>query len=290
MSSLNVIDVSQYNGTIDWSSVEADGAIIRCGIRGWGSTGTLQQDTKFAANAAGAAAAGVPFGLYFVTQATSTAEAEEEAEYCLQLVSGLDLTFPIYLDVEEAGGANGKGRADSLSKSARTKYAAAFCTAIEAAGYTAGVYANLNWWTSYLVASELAGWSCWCASTGTSTVPDPGITLDAWQHTFTGSDPGVSGNVDKSYFYRDFIAERIESKVAALTQDEFDEFAENWWTRKRQSLQALGGSDWSEEARTWAEKNEIYIGGTSGFMWQDLQTREQTAQVLQRLAAKLGLE
>lgn len=195
---MRVIDVSEFNGAISWQKVvnSCDGAIIRAGYRGY-SRGTLAKDENFNANIKAASAAGVPIGVYFVTQAISEAEAREEARYTMELVKGYKLTLPIFIDSEDAN--NGAGRADSgkLSRETRTAILYAFCDEIQKEGYATGIYAS-EWWLENLVdLSKLKSFYLWVAKYSTY---EPAIAWDAWQYTSSGRVDGVIGNVDLSDF------------------------------------------------------------------------------------------
>ena len=270
---LEVIDVSYANGKVNWSAVEADAAIIRMGYRGYGSAGTLKTDTQWQNNISGAESAGKPYGCYWFSQAISETEAEEEAAYCISLLAGHTPQFPIYLDSEYAN--NGNGRGDSLSKADRTKYALVWCQAMTAAGYKAGVYASEDWWKNNLNVSDLTDYSIWCAKVSSKS-PSIGADYDGWQYTFTGSDAGVSGNVDKSHFYTDFA----ESEEDTVTYDEWKSFMEQY----RAELQAEEGSSWSADDREWAVSAGLFQGSDSGYLWKDFLTREQAAALFHRQA------
>ena len=100
------IDVSVYQGDIDWEAVKADGidyAIIRLGFRGYGSTGSMNLDENFIANIEGATAAGLDVGVYFFSQAITPEEAREEAEFVLHYLEGYELTYPVVFDWEVIG-------------------------------------------------------------------------------------------------------------------------------------------------------------------------------------------
>ena len=274
---IDAIDLSYANGSVRWPAVEADAVIIRMGYRGYGS-GALKTDAQWAKNIAGAERAGKPYGCYWFSQAVSEDEAEEEAAYCIALLEGHSPQFPVYLDSEYANG--GQGRGDSLRRADRTAYAAAWCRAIEAAGFRAGVYASEDWWKNHLNAAALTDYSIWCAKVS-QTAPDIGADYDGWQYTFSGSDPGVTGDVDRSYFYTDFAEEDD-----TVTQAEFNAMADAWWAEFRAELQAKAGSSWSEADRTWAESSGLFQGGEDGFMWQDFLTREQAAALFHRQAGE----
>ena len=136
------IDVSDYQGDIDWAAVKASGidfAMIRAGYRG-ATRGKLNEDSKFADNYTGAKDAGVKVGIYFFSQATSVTEAEEEAGYVLQLLQNKSVDYPVVFDWEQTS-VDGSRTADATGEQI-TSYASAFCKKIAKAGYTAGVYFN----------------------------------------------------------------------------------------------------------------------------------------------------
>lgn len=193
------IDVSKWNGEIDWDKVRNAGvefAIIRAGYRG-SVTGSLVEDPYFAANMKGAAASGVPVGVYFFTQAVNEVEAVEEASAVLQLVREYQLEYPIFIDTEGAGG---NGRADGLDAETRTLVCEAFCRTIENAGYTAGVYGSRNWYNNNLYTDRLDSDYCiWLAEY--RSVPLYQGYYQMWQYTSKGSVDGISGNVDMNISY-----------------------------------------------------------------------------------------
>ena len=192
------IDVSKWNGNIDWKAVKNEGiefVIIRCGYRG-SSAGALIEDPNFKTNIKGAQAAGLKVGVYFFTQAVNEAEAVEEASMVIGLCKGYGITYPVYLDVE---GSNGRG--DNISAAQRTANIRAFCGTIQNAGYRPGVYANKTWFTSKINTSQLTSYKIWLAQYAAS----PSYTAsryDMWQYTSKGKVAGISGNVDLNISYR----------------------------------------------------------------------------------------
>ncbi len=158
------VDVSVYQGNINWTKAKAAGidfAIIRLGYRGWGSNGSLNIDTKFRQNLAGAKAAGIKVGIYFFSQAKTEVEAVEEASLCIRELGGQALDLPIFIDTETAAG--GQGRADNLTTAQRTAVCVAFCNTIQNSGYRAGVYSNKYFYTSKLNTSQLLPFTIWLA-------------------------------------------------------------------------------------------------------------------------------
>ena len=134
-------------------------AIVRAGYRG-SVTGSLVEDPQFVANMKGATAAGIPVGVYFFTQATDEKEAVEEASAVLELIRDFQLSYPVFIDTEGAGG---NGRADGLDAETRTLVCEAFCRTVENAGYTAGVYASRNWYNNNLQTARLENYHIWLA-------------------------------------------------------------------------------------------------------------------------------
>ena len=192
-----VIDVSTYNGDIDWNRVKAAGidyAIIRVGYRGY-ETARLVKDKRFDTNMRNATAAGVKVGAYIVTQAVNTNEAVEEASFIISACSGYNVSLPLAIDVESAG--NGRGRGDKISVAERTAVINAFVQTIRGAGYSAMLYANKDWMNNRINAGGLvSGSTVWLAQYRSSCTY--GGSYQMWQFTESGSIPGISGNVDMS--------------------------------------------------------------------------------------------
>ncbi len=191
------IDVSKWNGRIDWEKVRNSGVsfvIIRCGYRG-SSQGALIEDPQFRSNIKGALNAGLRVGVYFFTQAVNEVEAVEEASMVINLVKGYNISMPIYLDVESSG-----GRADKINAGQRTANIRAFCGTIANAGYTAGVYANKTWFSQMINVSQLTNYKIWLAQYAASVTYNAS-RYDMWQCTSKGSVPGITGNVDMNICY-----------------------------------------------------------------------------------------
>ncbi len=192
------IDVSKWNGEIDWDKVKAAGvefAIIRAGYRG-SVTGSLVQDPYFEANMRGAAASGVETGVYFFTQAVNEVEAVEEASAVLKMIQEYELKYPIFIDTEGAGG---NGRADGLDQETRTLVCEAFCRTIENAGYEAGVYASRNWYNNNLAVDRLEQYYIWLAEYRSAPLYQGYYQM--WQYTSKGQIDGIKGNVDLNISY-----------------------------------------------------------------------------------------
>lgn len=192
------IDVSKWNKEIDWEAVAEEGvkyAIIRSGYRG-SSSGALVEDPYFQQNIVGATQAGIQVGIYFFTQAIDEVEAVEEASMVLSQVKNYDISYPIFIDTEGAGG---NGRADFLESGQRTAVCKAFCETIESAGYESGVYASRNWYHNQLHVDELEKYTIWLAEYAEE--PKYDRRYDMWQYTSNGSLEGISGRVDFNMSY-----------------------------------------------------------------------------------------
>ena len=188
------IDVSKYQGSIDWNAVAADGitfAIIRVGYRGYGS-GALVEDSTFRQNIQGATAAGLKVGVYFYSQAVNEAEAVEEASMVLSLCQGYSLPLGVYYDTEKVAGDT--GRADNISAAQRTACAVAFCETIRNAGYTPGVYSYASWFYNSLNFANISKYKIWIAQYRDTL--DFSYRYDIWQYTGSGRVNGISGDVD----------------------------------------------------------------------------------------------
>lgn len=192
------IDVSKWNKEIDWDKVKGAGiefAIVRAGYRG-SVSGSLVVDPCFEANMKGAAASGIPVGVYFFTQAVNEVEAVEEASAVVELIRNYKLSYPVFIDTEGAGG---NGRADGLDPETRTLVCEAFCRTIENAGYNAGVYASRNWYNNNLYTSRLDNYCIWLAEY--RSVPLYQGYYQMWQYTSKGAVDGIEGNVDMDISY-----------------------------------------------------------------------------------------
>lgn len=197
------VDVSSHQGKVNWKKVAGDGisfAMLRCGVRGYGSAGVLKEDERFAYNAKKAAAAGLDIGVYLFSQATSVEEAEEEARFVLDLVKGVPLTLPIVFDWETIpasdSGEDG-ARTDGMEMDLVTDCALAFCRVIEEAGCSPMVYFNTE--TGYFLYDirriQEEGLPVWFASYHTDW-PDFYYHVDWWQYTDSGTVNGIEGPTD----------------------------------------------------------------------------------------------
>ena len=192
------IDVSFYNGTINWSTVKNSGVdfvIIRLGGRGWG-TGALYDDSCFYNYINGAKAAGLKVGVYFYSAATNRVEAVQEASIVLDRLNGTHLDMPIYIDMEYSN-EYPSGRADRLSRAERVEICTAFCETIKSANYTAGLYCSQSFLSEGIDYSSISNYKIWMASyTEENRLPNTNYRYDTWQISDRGRIPGINGNCD----------------------------------------------------------------------------------------------
>ena len=187
-----LIDVSEHQGVIDWEKVmpHIDGAILRCG---YGSDYTDQDDEQFKRNADECTRLGIHFGVYLYSYAKSIQAAQYEADHVLRLIKPYELSYPVYLDLEQPG-----------TECGAIERANVFGDIIEAAGYWCGIYANLYWWENHL--QGLERFTKWVAQYY-KECEYTGANLDIWQYTSQGWVDGIDGRVDMNECYRDFLAE-----------------------------------------------------------------------------------
>lgn len=199
---LKGIDVSAYQGTIDWVKVSASDvgfAFVRVGYRGY-SSGNLTLDDRFEYNVSSAVKVRIPVGVYFVTTAINEEEAVEEADWVLQQIEPYDITWPVVIDVEEAGGS--EGRSNNLDAATRTKVVVAFCERIKAAGYTPMIYSNIGWFMGKLDYKQIAGYDIWFAQYFNQ--PHFPYAYQVWQAQSDGKISGIKVDVDINYSMFDY--------------------------------------------------------------------------------------
>ena len=192
-----LIDVSTWNGNIDWDKVYKSGiryAMIRSSF---GVENPNQIDNKFVRNITNAVRAGVKCGVYHYSYAKSAAEAKKEAEFCLKTIKGYKIDLPVAFDIEDSS-------QTGLDRRVCTDMVIAFCDKIKSAGYRPMLYCNPNWLQNYLYKDELLKkYDIWLANWGVSS---PSYDCAIWQYSESGSVPGVSGSVDMNWIYKDYIS------------------------------------------------------------------------------------
>lgn len=190
------IDVSTHQGEIDWEAVADSGvdfAIIRVGYRGY-TEGGIFLDDAFVQNITQAQAAGIETGVYFFSQATSVAEAEEEARFVRQQLMDYAITYPVMYDWERMD----ETRSATVDYATVTDCAKAFCQIIEDAGYTAGVYFNLEM-AKFMDLRELQDYVLWLAEY--NDYPTYSYAFDCWQYSSAGQVDGIATDTDLNLYF-----------------------------------------------------------------------------------------
>lgn len=189
------VDVSYYQGEIDWEKVKADGydfAMIRLGYRGYGADGTLNLDKRFRENVENAKKAGLDVGVYFFAQAVNKEEAVEEAEFVLDALEEEELQMPVVYDPETV--TEEEARTGEVTGEQFTRNAKAFCQRIQKAGYEPMIYCNMLWEAFELNLAELEKYPIWYADY--EAFPQTPYAFDIWQYTEEGTVDGIAGQVD----------------------------------------------------------------------------------------------
>lgn len=195
------IDISKYQGKIDWEKVKADGieyAIIRIGYRGY-DTGKLMLDEYFEENIKNATEADMEIGLYFFSQAISPEEAIEEAQFIFDNIKGYEIAYPIIIDIEDVPST---ARTSHMTVDDFTDSTIAFCEAVENAGYTPMIYANTKYYVARLDMSRLTKYDKWLAQY--YSTPFFPYDFHMWQYTAKGKVNGIKGDVDLNLSFKDY--------------------------------------------------------------------------------------
>ena len=196
------IDVSKWQGNINWEKVKADGyefVIIRMGYRGYSEAGGLAIDEMFYKNIQGAQAAGLNVGVYFFSQAINETEALEEAEFVLDALEGYELQYPIVYDPELIR--DQPARTNDVTGEQFTKNTIVFCEAIQAAGYEPMIYSNMVWEAFLFDMTQLQEYPFWYADY--EPIPQTPYDFVIWQYSETGTVDGISGNVDLNIMFEE---------------------------------------------------------------------------------------
>lgn len=191
----NGIDVSQYQGNIDWQAVKDSGvdfAIIRAGY----GKEFNQVDPHFYANIEGAQAVGIDVGIYWYSYADDSETAKREAEVCYETIKNYSLEYPIYFDIEESKHA-------SMSIAQTSVIVDTFCSEMENRGYYVGVYSYANFLQTHIYRSVLEKYDVWVAQYSENLTAYNGH-YGIWQYSSQGNVSGIGGNVDMNYCYRDY--------------------------------------------------------------------------------------
>ena len=187
------IDVSEFQGNIDWNKVKADGikfAILRVGF---GMDVTSQDDKYIERNISECERLGIPYGVYLFSYANTVDKAKSEAEHTLRLIKGHDLEMGVWYDIED------NKTSGSVGKEALTNIINTYCNTIKNAGYEVGIYASLNWLENKIESSVQKKYPIWVAQYNSECQYKKDYVI--WQYSSSGKVNGISGRVDMNYFY-----------------------------------------------------------------------------------------
>lgn len=204
------IDVSDWQKEIDYMQVKADGidfAIIRCGF----GKNESQYDKRFERNYSGFKYAGIKIGTYLYSYVTSVENARLEAQNCLKFIEGKEFDLPVFYDLEDK-------ETKKLGKEKITECAIAFCEEIEKAGYKAGIYANLDWFTNYIDIEKVKKYSLWLAQWNARITAE--FEPNFWQFGNNGNIKGIKGRVDVNYMLKETTVETVDNSVNNLSIEE----------------------------------------------------------------------
>ena len=189
---LKGIDVSYAQGMIDWEKVKASGLVDFAILRAGYGKEYSQIDDQFERNYNECKRLGIPCGAYWYSYATTAAEAEQEAEVCLSVLKGKQFEYPVAFDIEET---RCFPQADTLC--------AAFCGALEKTGYYTAIYTFKSALEQYFDSGTKSRYDVFLSHVGVSKTDYAG-TYGLWQYSWTGCIPGISGDVDLDYAYKDY--------------------------------------------------------------------------------------
>ncbi len=196
------IDVSKWQGNINWEKLKAAGidyVMIRAGFRGTAWAGTLKKDARVDEYYAGAKAAGLKVGFYFYSQARTVQEAQEEARLLMDIVKDFDVDLPLVCDWEYANRKTNP-RLYGMKKQTITNCIKAFCDTVQAEGYYAMAYVNNYVLNHKVYIEQLASYGIWYADYYRYYLNSP-HRVDMWQYTDKGRVPGISSNVDLNVIF-----------------------------------------------------------------------------------------
>ncbi|MBQ9983245.1 MAG: hypothetical protein IJP29_01515 [Lachnospiraceae bacterium] len=273
------IDMSQWQGNVNWKKIKASGVkfvMLRLGYgkgRYGGSSCTM--DSKFRSYVEGAAKVGLPIGIYFYSYATTPKQALAEAEYTIDCLDGISVEFPVAYDIEDPA------ILEKTDNDTRTEMARTFMETIEAAGYTPMLYCNQNWYLNYLDSEKLSEYEFWYAR---YTYVEPDRTMyncGMWQATSTQKLPGITENtVDLNFLYKDYF-NTVAARSSALKYGWHDEGDKTYYYFQGKKLKtgwfAMAGEQYylkngaksigwltiGEERYYFNEKGEMQTGFTN---------------------------
>lgn len=206
------IDVSEFQGKIDWNKVKSDGikyAILRCGF---GMDITSQDDSCFKYNMEQCEKLGIPFGVYLFSYANTVEKARSEAQHTLRLIKGHKLSLGVWYDIEDN---NTSGK---VSKEMLTNIINTYCNTIKNEGYCVGVYCSVSWLDNKIESQIKNNYPIWVAQYYSKCEYTGKYVL--WQYSSSGKVNGISGNTDMNYLYDESLLDGGEQPVEPVENEE----------------------------------------------------------------------
>ncbi len=239
------IDVSSYQGAIDWNAVAASGvkfAMIRVGNTKYGL------DKYFTQNVVGANAAGIRVGVYVYSYALNATEAAADAQLAISAMGNLPISFPVAIDIEDPSQVN-------LSTADQLSIVNTFCTMVYAAGYQPMVYSYKNWFATKL---GVTSWDHWVANYG----GEMGFPGTMWQYSSKGAVPGVAGSCDVDYVMKDYFTTIPATGLS--TQNGVTYYFVNY--RKQFGMQTIGGLQYFFDGTGAMVKDQTTVDGQNNII------------------------
>ena len=239
------IDVSSYQGVINWNAVAASGvkfAMVRVGNTKYGL------DKYFVQNVVGANAAGIRVGAYVYSYAMNPAEAAADAQLAVSAMWKIPISFPVEIDIEDPSQVN-------LSQAEQLAIVNTFCSVIYAAGYQPMVYSYKNWLATKL---GVTAWDHWVANYS-SAMGFPGTM---WQYSSSGAVPGIAGNCDVNYVMKDYFTTIPATGLS--TQNGATYYFVNY--RKQFGMQTIGGLQYFFDGTGAMVKNQTTVDGQNNII------------------------
>lgn len=250
------IDISTFQSQPDFELVKdhVDGVIIRAGY------GANNIDAQFKRNIEECNRLGIPCGVYWFSYAYTEAMARKEAEYCLAAIKPYRVELPVCFDFEYDSVRYAEQHNAHIDRALATKLVHAFCGTVEAAGYYAMNYTNKDYLSRYFDETTLK-YDLWLAAWPTKPDPvyPPRKDCGIWQYTSKGSVPGINGNVDTNYVYKDYPAIIKAAGLNNLTKED-----ESWYAEAQRWASETGISDGDREtepatrAEVWTMLHRLY--------------------------------
>ena len=200
------IDISQKTTSVSYDRLKSqsvDFVMVRIGARGYDS-GKITEDERFEEHVKGLKEAGVPFGVYFYSQAISQEEISQEVNFILQTLTKYEVkpTYPVAIDMELV--INDHARIEGVSKADRTHLIGTFCDAVKAAGYSPAIYGDKTWLLTEMDLGAVSQYNVWLSRDG--DLPDYPYTMGMWQYETEGKISGIVGDYGMNISFIDYSA------------------------------------------------------------------------------------